>query len=901
MSWLHATATRLKLLFARRASEARIDRELQFHVDMETEHLVRDLELEPDEARRRALASFGGLERHREALRDGRGASSIRGMSLDLRLGVRMLVKYPGLALVGVLGMAVAVVIGTLAFAAVNAVAATSLPVPDGDRVVAIRNIDALENDDAEATILHDLETWRTGLTTVVELSAYRILPSNLVVGDAAPLATRAAEITASGFRLTRVAPVLGRYLIESDERPGAPDVAVIGHDVWQARFGGRPDVSGSVVQLGATRYAVIGVMPPGYAFPVNNDVWIPLRLDPLRYARGEAPGVAAFGRLAPGASIGDAQLELTTISQRLSRSYPETHEHVRSRVFPYTTSFLDSRGIQGLLYLGQVVVSLLLVVIGINVAVLVYARTGSRTGEISVRTALGASRRRIVMQLFAEALVLASAASVVGIVVARFVFERVESMVRLSADGQMPYWIVLRLSPSVILYVAGMTILAAVIIGVIPGLKATRQNLSESMKGSSGRGSIQLGRSWTALLVTQVAISVAALPIAIGGTKEMLGMALREFSTPASESFVVATPLLNAEREGPGQAATDARNRRYAARVQELAKRLRELPGGGQVVFMSHAPSAEDQVPLSAERVVGAPAADTLPGSAGWYTPISLVDGDFFRSFDIRILAGRNFLPEDFVEGAPAAIVNRSFATRFFGRGTALGRRFREEPRGEATTKGPWREIVGVVDDFPPGANAEALEPKVYLPLRPMAVYPLTLGIRAPGMTPPEMADRIRQVAMTVDPDLRFVAIPTMKAMMEQEAAPARLALLGIVMVALSVVLLSTAGIYALMSFTVTRRQREIGIRSALGASRRRVLAGVLSRAFKQVGLGIAIGTAGMAFLSQLLGESSPVSQQLIWLVQILLLMVGVSLVATIGPARRALRVQPTEALRAE
>jgi predicted permease len=475
--------------------------------------LARDLAVEPDEARRRALAAFGGVEKHREALRDGRDTAWLNGLSLDLKLGVRMLAKYPGLTLVGVLGMSVAVTIGALAFTAVNAVTGTSLPFNEGDRVIAIRNIDAQKHDDAAETVLHDLETWRHELNTVEELSAYRIVPTNLVVGNAAPVSVRAAEMTASGFRLTRVQPVIGRYLTNEDEQAGAPDVAVVGYDLWQNRLGGRPDAVGSIVQLGATRYTVVGVMPRGFAFPIDNSVWTPMRLDPLRYTRGAAPSINAFGRLTPGASLADAQLQLTTIGQRLATAYPETHQHIRPRVSYYTRSFLDSPGFAGLLHLGQVVVSLLLVVIGINVAVLVYARTASRTSEIAVRTALGASRRRIVMQLFGEALALSSVAALVGIVVAHFVFQRVESMVRLSADGQLPYWMQLRITPSVVVYVVGMAILAAVIIGVIPGLKATRHNLAANIKDSSGSMSIRLGRSWTALLVAQVAISVAALP----------------------------------------------------------------------------------------------------------------------------------------------------------------------------------------------------------------------------------------------------------------------------------------------------------------------------------------------------------------------------------------------------
>jgi putative ABC transport system permease protein len=536
VSWIHAAATRVRLIFASRSTEARIEQELRFHVDMETQRLVRETSLPPDEARRRALASFGGVEAHRDALRAGRGTAWLNGLGLDLKLGFRMLAKYPGLTIVGVLGMSVAVTIGALAFTAVNTAMSRSLPMPDGDRVVSIKAHDAETMDHVGEVVLHDLETWRSSLTAIDGLSAFRLVPANLVVGSAAPVYVLDAEMSASGFRLTRIPPVIGRYLRDDDEREGAPDVAVVGYDLWQNRLGGRPDAIGSTIQLGNTRFTVVGVMPQGFGFPYDNNVWTPLRMDPVRHVRGKAPPLEAFGRLAPGASLEEAQLQLTTIGQRLAAEHPETHRNIRPRISLYSRVFVDSPGVAGLLRLGQVVVSLLLVVIGINVAVLVYARTASRTGEIAVRTALGASRRRIVMQLFGEALALSGVASLVGLVAAHFVFQRVESMIRFSADNHLPYWMELKVTPMVAVYVAGMAVLAAVIIGVIPGVKATQGSVGASIKKSSGGASIRLGRSWTALLVAQVAISVAALPVAIAATEGMVRTITRDFSTPETE-----------------------------------------------------------------------------------------------------------------------------------------------------------------------------------------------------------------------------------------------------------------------------------------------------------------------------------------------------------------------------
>ena len=915
MSWLHGTAARLRLLFARRSSESRIDSELQFHLEMETERLIRELALEPEEARRRALVTFGGVEKHREALRDGSGTTWLRGLSLDFRLGLRMLAKYPGLTFVGVLGMSVTVTIGAFAFTAVSAITGAALPLDEGDRVVAIENVIPQGRGAGRRTHLHDLAVWREALHAVEDLGAVRIVPRNLIAANTPPEVVRVAEMTASGFRVARVAPMVGRTLKDEDERDGAPDVVVIGYDLWQQRLGGRADILGSTVQLGAVRSTVIGVMPKGFAFPWNNQVWTPLRLNPTAYPHGDAPAINVFGRLSHGASLADARQQLTTIGQRLTAEYPKSHERIRPRVLPYTRTFLADVQVDGLqaaslLHLVQVVVGLLLVVIATNVAVLVYARTASRAGEMAVRTALGASRRRIVTQLFAEALVLSAVASVVGIVVAHFVFQRVDAMVQQSLGDQIPYWIRLEITPVVAVYVAGLAVLAAVIIGVIPGLKATRHRVSENLKDLSGGASMRLGRTWTTLLIAQVAVSVAALPIAMSGSKMWMSMGLIDGGTPVTKSFLIATPLLDALSGAPGIIREDAsvRQVRYTSRVADLIQKLESEPGGIDVVRMSPASIGQAGEWITVDPISTTAPSDTVAiAHADWSAGLGRVDAEFFAAFELPMLTGRGFTAADFAPAAPAAIVNRDFVERILGDGHALGRHVRpardragSRTGANAVTR-PWWEIVGVVENFPKPSAQGAYTPMVYLPLRPADVYPMALAVRAHTLTPAAASDRIRMVAMSVDPTLRFTAIHTVDDLLNEGIEAQRLAVLGLVVLIGSVVLLSAAGIYALMSFTVTRRRREIGIRVALGAQRGRVLADVLSRAMRQIGIGIALGAVGTIFLAPLLGESSPWSERVVGLLQVIALMVTVGFIATVGPARRALRVQPTEALRAE
>ena len=905
MSRLQGVWTRLRLLFSRRSSEHRIDSELQFHIEMETARLVREFALDPVEARRRALVAFGGMEKYREALRDGRGTAWLGGLSLDLKLGLRMLAKYPGLTIVGVLGISVAVTVGALAFSAVAAVTGTELPLNDGERIVSIQNVDLRDLEEGRRTHLHDLAEWHESLSAVEDLGAYRILGQNLTADDRPPVPVRVAEMTASGFRVARVAPMLGRYLIAADEQIGAPPVVVIGHDLWRDRFDSRQDVVGRTVRIGTVPHIVVGVMPEGFAFPVNDQVWVPLRIDPTAYERAEAPPVEVFGRLAPGASLSGAQHQLTAIGQRLTAAYPATHEHIRPRVLPYARLVLDSfarelgsgtNGMARLLHLGQFGVGLLLVVIGVNVAVLVYARTASRTGEMAMRTALGASRRRIVTQLYAEALVLSGVASFVGIVVAHFVFQRVEAMVRRSADDYIPFWIRLEITPALVMYVAGLATLAAVIIGVIPGLKATRHRVSENLKQLTGGSSMQLGRTWTVLLVAQVAVSVAALPLALSGGARLARLALIDRNTPATTSFVMATPVQERSATVPAG---------YTDRVADLVRRLESDAGSFEVVVMSASPGTGSYLRIEIDQSVSSASADSATRIAEGGVGAAGVDADFFDAFEVRLLAGREFSPADFGEGATAAIVNRSFVEHYVGSRNALGLRFRPAADRQVAANNagtePWWEIVGVVDDFPKLVTADDLRPKIYLPLRPAEVYPLTLAVRARTLTPSAAAGRIREIAMAVDPTLRFTTIQPLAEQLDEAMKVERLTLFGLVMVTVSVVLLSAAGIYALMSFTVARRQREIGIRTALGATKGRVLAGVLSRALYQIGTGIGIGVVGTALVYRLAGGTASLDILVLVMLQVAGMMLIVGLIAVIGPARRALRVQPTDALRAD
>ena len=326
-----------------------------------------------------------------------RGDKWLSGLSLDLKLAWRMLMKSPGLTVVGVLGIALGTGIGVGFFVVLSSTIFPELPLDEGERIVAFENWDVESNEVARRS-MHDFLTWREEMRSVERMAAVSIGSSPLVIGNAPPQPVRSAAMTAAGFEVARVGPLLGRYLDAEDERQGAPPVAVLGYDLWQARFEGDPSVIGRSILVGNDAHTVVGVMPPGFAFPQNEELWTALQTSPQRLERGAGPTLYVFGRLAPGATRDQVQAELATIGDRAAADFPETNARLRPRILPYTHSLDGVRGIT-LLEVAQIqlMTILILVAIAANIAVLVYARPALRLGEIAVRTALGASRRRVV------------------------------------------------------------------------------------------------------------------------------------------------------------------------------------------------------------------------------------------------------------------------------------------------------------------------------------------------------------------------------------------------------------------------------------------------------------------------------------------------------------------------
>ena len=812
---------------------------------------------------------------------------SLRFSWLDFRVGFRVLVRYPGLTLVGTVAIAVAIALGTIYFEAVNKWQNPRLPIRDADRVISIRNwdVNALA---LEGRSLHDFAIWRKEVKTVDHLGAAILFVRNLATEDGRVEPVRGAEITASAFRLLGTPPLLGRALTQQDERPAEPPVAVISHTLWKTRFASDPGVVGRTVKLGTATATIVGVMPEGFGFPVSQRIWTPLRVNGTALAPRMGPAVSIFGRLAPGASIDEARAELGVIGARMSASNPETHRHLRPRITTYAKPLAEGGPalmIRNVLYVVNSIFVMLLAIVCANVATLVFARTATRSWEITVRSALGASRGRIIGQLFAEALVLAGIAAIVGLLIAKASLRWGLGM--FAGSDAMPFWIDDSLSWRTVLYAGVLTLFGAAIVGILPALRVTRVNIQDALRSeSAGRAGLQFGGFWTTVIVVQVAITVAFLPRAAGGVFESNRFNQRAEGIGA-EHYLTASVDIDRENYGLDSAAFAARAR---LSFDELERRLGAEPGVEHVVFADRLP-VEDQFKyqIEVDTMAGAPTTGLRRST------LVHVSRGFFGAFGTSVVAGRDFGPLDFeTGGGRVLIVNEAFARHVFGQRNAIGQRVRIV-RGEDSrvTGKQWYEIVGMVRNFGWQLPLPQEQSAMYRPTLPGPGSDMSLAVRV--RDPDTFATRLRTVAAGVDPTIRLTNVQGLAQVGGGEAKMNWTLTWVAWLISFIVLLLSATGIHSLMSFTVARRTREIGIRAALGASQRRIVTGIFSRAFLQISAGLLVGSG----LAALMGLGS--TRQLLLLLAADGIMLVVGLTACVVPLRRALRIDPTEALRAE
>jgi predicted permease len=632
--------------------------------------------------------------------------------------------------------------------------------------------------------------------------------------------------------------------------------------------------------------------MPEGFYFPIHEFLWLPLRANPNDYAVGGGPELMVFGRLAEGVSVADASTELELVGARLRAEWPETHEAFRPEVLSFArmvTGDLAEGGPRSLeVVLLQLMSFGLLAIACGNVGTLILARTAMRLNEISVRTALGASRARLLSQLFAESIVLTFGATAVGLLLAQTVVNVV--IVNLGTDG-LPYWFNFDLTPRIILIAFAVGAACAVIAGVLPAIKATGPRIQQNLQAHTRGATVRFGPLTTTLVVVEVALSMGFLCLCAAGFLSIGTEGSGRGDVDLSSYLIaqVRTPRQE-PAEGTEETYESEFRRRTAASHEALRDRLEDEPEVLRVAMGANVPGIDHSA-----RTIVLEGAGTWPG--GWINA-GRVHIDYFRDMEIRVLQGRSFDAAD-VEGEPDAhrpsvVVNEAFVDEVLGGGYAVGQRIRYTTTG-GSEPGPWFEIVGVVETF--RSNFEGFERTraMYHPLGSADLQPMRFVVEVVGDAT-RFAPRLRAIAAEVDPDAIVQNAGSAAEFVARQQLEARAGMLALFALAGVGMLLAVTGLYALMSFTVSQRTREIGIRTALGAAASDIVITVARRALLQLTTGVALGgTLGWAFTQ---GTLDVPNMPLLVSGVATIVMVFAAL-ACLSPTLRGLRIQPTEALR--
>jgi predicted permease len=895
---------------------SRADRELDDEVaahlaEAADEHIARGLS--PQEAKYAALRDFGGVTQVKQVHREMRGFTFMSW--LDIKLGGRMLVKYPGLTIVGGLAMAFAILVGIVIFQFAGLFLYPSLPLANGDRIVALGLQDVAENEE-EPKALFDFISWKESLGTVENLGASRDAIRTLITADGDARPAFVAEMSSSGFTVAQGQPLMGRVLTPADEQPAAPAVAVIGHELWTTRFGSDPNVLGRTVQLGEEHPTIVGVMREGFAFPVSHEMWVPLKTAGLDQAPRSGPAIAIFGTLAEDQTLETAQAELTTHGRRLAAEQKATHERLEPRVVRYADMMAmggNGEDLQFMLLIYSFIGMLVTLICG-NVGLLLFARAASRESDLTVRTALGASRGRIVSQLFAEALVLGGLAAIVGLAVADL-FLRNWAMTFLEANyGKLPFWWDLSLSPATVVAAILLTVLAATVAGVMPALKVTRGMGDRLKQTTAGAGGLRFGGVWTVVIVAQVAVTVV-FPAVVWFENVQLGR-MQDFNPGFATEQFLAVEL---ERDSPvgDTSLVDVsieRDPRAAAMLEELRDRVAVQPGVAGVTFadaLSGGELPERSIELGYDSAEAASRNPEEPMPIRHATVVE-TDTSYLGALDAPILAGRGFNAADAEPGAQVAIVDQAFVNNVLQGRNPIGQQVRFTRPTNPAGPGEWYTVVGLVGKLDSGVPyRKGPFAGFYLPSTPDRLGSgLFMLIRVRGGDPMTVAPQVRQIAAAVDPSLRLVKLQRLNEVNDGMLWVIRLWMTVTAVMSSVALLLSLAGLYAVMSFTVARRTREIGVRVALGGSRQRILAAIFRRPLIQMGLGVLAGISVIAVMTALFpytdGPGAGAAEGLTATAIAMqagyaALMFGVCMLSCVVPTRRALKVEPTVALRTE
>ncbi len=804
----------------------------------------------------------------------------------DIRFGLRVLAKSPAFTVIAVLTLALGIGANTAIFSVIDAALLRPLPYPDADRIVVLYQFDQDKQTDYPAPA--DFLDFRQQSSSFAYFAAHRGLPFNLS-GNGQPERVEGAVVTSDFFPALGVQAVRGRTIQPDLDPPGGASVAVLGYGLWQRRFGADAGIVGRAIDVDGVSRIVVGIMPPGFAFPAGSELWTSSRFaavsHPLRptedpSALRDTHYFQSFGRLKPGVTLAQASAEVDTITKRLKQQYGDQEEGFGATLIPLRQDLVGETRPALLILLGAV--ALVLLIACVNVANIILARGASRQKEMALRIALGAGRVHLLRHLLVESLFLALAGGGLGILLALGALAPLRALVPANMIGGAS----IALDSRVLLFTFFASLASGVLFGLIPGLRLLGADLNVSLQ-EGGRGSAGGGRARrmrSALVVTEIALAAVLLIAA--------GLLLRSFShlLNVAEGFnpdhllSLQLALPQARYPKPGD---------RVAFVKNTLERVNSLPG----IAVSSAISRLPLNPGNSSRSVEIEGR-TPPPSGDISPDYLVVTPDYFQTLGVPLLAGRTFTDRDDANAAPVAIVSEATAHHFWPGQDVIGKHL----RGACGDDKTWCQVVGVVGDIKQHHLEQASKLAVYVPFSqdPWAFFALVVRTK---LEPASAASAVEGAIHSLDADEPVYNVRSMRDVEAASLSPQRLQIALIGLFAALALILACMGIYGVMAYSVAQRTSEIGVRMALGAQTGNVLALVLGEGLRLAVLGAAIGLAGSFFAARLLSgmlfgvaPSDPFT-----FASVAMVLVAVAMMACYIPARRATRVDPLVALRYE
>jgi putative ABC transport system permease protein len=887
----------LRALIQKSEVERELDEELRYHIERQTEQNIR-LGMNPDEARHAARKAFGGVEQAKERSRDARGVRWIEDLWQDLRYGARMLMKNPGFTLVAVVTLAIGIGANSAIFSVVNSVLLRELPYRGPHRLVMVWSDRPLQQAQTgwtewpfTAANFRDLRDQNQSFEQMAAFTAHRL---NITGGDE-PELLGGVRATANLFALLGVEARHGRVFHPEEDQPGNNRVVVLSDGLWRRRFGSDPKIIGQTISLDNESYTVIGVAPPNfqfppkaslpvaYQFPPEVDYYTPLALTPGEWSNRGPGFLTAIARLKPQTSFEQAQADVVAIAERLAQQYPDSNRNESVRLVSMHQQVVGKTQTALLALLGAV--GFVLLIACANVANLLLARAAARQKEMAIRAALGAGRRRVIRQLLTESLLLAASAGALALPLAVWNV----GLLRTIAADNFPRAGEIGVDGRVVSFTLVVSLLTGIIFGLIPALQASRTDLNETLKEgrrSSGAGSNRLGGL---LVVSEVALSLLLLV----GAGLMLRSFIRLMSVDPGfdpqNALTMVIGLPQSKYQPPQRAAF----------FDQLLERLRAAPGVRSVGAV-YPPLGGGEAGAGFSIEGRPPAAPGEPRLAAprWVSP------DYFKAMKIQLLKGRVFTEGDSINALPVIIINEAMARQYWPNEDPIGKRVASTDDNFWRDKRLWREIVGVVKDVRYTALDTEARAQMYTPFTqfPPVFSDRTLVARTDG-DPLKLVAAVRGEVHAIDKDQPISHIRTMEELVAGSVSERRFNMSLLAVFAGLALLLAAVGIYGVMSYSVEQRTREIGLRMALGAQTRDVLRLVVRQGMTLTLIGAVIGLIAAIGLTRLIksllfgvSATDPVT-----FFVIPLLLALVALLACYLPARRATKVDPLVALKAE